>query len=117
MFDRYNVIQEADLAAAVAKRFSKEKANAEPSATLPPVPPIQQVLAATAVSQSGPLVTNLNLADLPVDGWEAVSDLIPPPRRTARGRQVGDPFLLTSIGVHDVNLARVAVPVAPKRDL
>jgi len=41
MFDRYNVIDEADLAAAVAKRFSKEKANAEPSATPPPVPPIQ----------------------------------------------------------------------------
>jgi integrase len=37
MFDRYNIIDEADLAAAVAKRFGngKQAANIEPSTAAP----------------------------------------------------------------------------------
>jgi len=37
MFDRYNIIDEADLAAAVAKRFGngKQAANIEPSTVVP----------------------------------------------------------------------------------
>jgi hypothetical protein len=37
MFDRYNIIDEADLAAAVAKRFGngKQAANTEPSTVAP----------------------------------------------------------------------------------
>ena len=33
MFDRYNIIDEADLAAAVAKRYGKVTAKSEPAAT------------------------------------------------------------------------------------
>ncbi len=36
MFDRYNIIDEADLAQAVAKRFNDQGAAKEPAPTLPP---------------------------------------------------------------------------------